>query len=220
LAVHRLDLGASAHEFAGHSLQAEALCGAYVPAWQSTQVATLVAPAALENVPAWQRTQADAAGPEYVPAAQVWQALTNPAPNVPALHATHALNPAAAKKPFPQAVQLLDPAGAARPNPHGSHVWAPRVLAGNEYVPGPHTLHVVFLPSMVDAVPSAHSSQSTSEVLEHALHPGNRLYLPAPHRMHGPPAGPHLPGMHEQFSRSHASGGENVPSGQVACKPP
>jgi hypothetical protein len=191
--VHRPDLGASAHEFAGHSLQAEALCGAYVPAWQSAQVATLVAPAALENVPAWQRTQADAADPENVPAAQVWQALTNPAPNVPALQGTHALNPAAAKKPFPQAVQAPDPVGAARPNPHGSHVCAPLVLAGNEYVPAPHTSHVESRPSIVDAVPTAHSSQSTSDVLEQALHPGSRLYLPAPHRMHGPPAGPHRP---------------------------
>lgn len=62
------------------------------------------------------------------------------------------------------------------------------MFAGKEYFPISHTLQVLFRPSMVEAVPSAHSSQSTSDVFEHALHPGIRLYFPAEHRMHGPPA--------------------------------
>lgn len=66
---------------------------------------------------------------------------------------------------------------------------APRVFAGNEYVPAAQTSQVVFLPRLVDAVPSAHNSQSTSDVLEQALHPGNKLYLPAEHKMQGPPVG-------------------------------
>lgn len=140
---------------------------------------------------------------ENFPAVQAVHALTEPTPNVPAGHDVQFAAPARENVPLVQNRQTV----------------APGVFAGKEYMPAAQASHVVFLPKPVEKVPAAHSSQSTSEVLEHALHPGNRLYLPAPHRMHGPPAGPHLPGMHEQFSRSHASGGENVPSGQVACKP-
>lgn len=117
-------------------------------------------------------------------------------------------------------MQLLDLAGVASPFPQGWQVWAPRVFAGEEKVPAAHTSHVVFLPSMVEAVPSAQSSQSTSDVLEQALQPGRRLNLPAPHMMQGPPGGPHRPGTHEQLSRSHESGGLKVPSLHRACTPP
>lgn len=159
-----------------------------------------------------QLVQAVAPTSENLPEEQAEQELTRPVPRVPAAQATHALNPAAAKNPSPHVVQLLDPAGAARPFPQGSHVWAPRVLAGYEYVPAWQVTHVVFRPRLVEAVPSAQSSQSKSVVFEQALQPGYRLYLPAEHRMQGPPGGPHLPGMQEQFSLSHARGGENVPS--------
>lgn len=144
---------------------------------------------------AGQRVQLEALTGEYVPAGQ----------------ATHALKPAAAYCPLRQAVQLLDPAGAANPVPQGSHVWAPLVFAGNEYVPAPQTSHVVFRPRLVEAVPSAQSSQSTSDVLEQALQPGYRLYLPAPQTIQGPPGGPQRPIRKREsayplqaFERNHA----------------
>ena len=84
-------------------------------------------------------------------------------------------------------MQLLDPTGAARPIPQYSQVSAPLWLAGDEYLPAPHTSQLVFLPNRLDDVPSSHSWQSTSDVLEQAMQPGNVLYLPAEHRMQGPP---------------------------------
>jgi len=46
----------------------------------------------------------------------------------------------------------------------------------------------VFRPRTVEYVPTSHRLQSRSVVLVQATHPGNKLYLPAPHWMHGPPA--------------------------------
>jgi hypothetical protein len=86
-------------------------------------------------------------------------------------------------------------------------------------LPAAHTSQVVFRPSIVEAVPSSHRLQSRSVVLEHALQPGNVLYLPTEQRMHGPPVGPHLPAMHEQLSLSNESGWEYVPSEHWACTP-
>lgn len=160
----------------------------------------------------------DPAG-ENCPAAQAVQALAGATANVPAGQDVQALAPSGANQPDKHVVQLLDPTGAARPIPQSSQDIAPRVFAGNEYLPAVHTSQVVFLPNTLEAVPSSHRLQSRSVVLEQAIQPGNRLYLPAEHRMHGPPAGPHLPLMHEQFRRSQASGGEKVPSGHVASNP-
>jgi hypothetical protein len=108
----------------------------------------------------------------YFPAGQAVHALTEPTPKVPAGHA----------------VQLAAPASENVPLVHRAQEEAPRMLAGKLYLPASHASHVLLRPNMVENVPSAQSSQSTSEVFEHALHPGMRLYLPAEHRMHGPPA--------------------------------
>lgn len=67
------------------------------------------------------------------------------------------------------------------------HSVAPVVLAGYEYFPNTQASHTELLPVATEYVPIAHSVQSTSETLEHALHPEIRLYLPAEHMMHGPP---------------------------------
>jgi hypothetical protein len=166
-----------------------------------------------------QFVQAVAPASENCPAAQAVQALAGATANVPAGQDVQALAPRGANQPDKHVVQLLDPAGAARPIPQSSQVLAPRVFSGKENLPAVQTSQVVFLPNSLEAVPSWQSSQSRSIVLEQVLHPGNRLYLPAEHRMHGPPAGPHRPLMHEQFRRSQASGGENVPSGHVASSP-
>jgi hypothetical protein len=93
-------------------------------------------------------------------------------------------------------------------------------LAGDEYLPAPHASQLVFRPNRLDDVPSAHSWQSTSDVLEQAMQPGNVLYLPTEQRMQGPPVGPQRPAMHEQFSLSNASAGLYVPSLHWACTPP
>lgn len=97
------------------------------------------------------------------------------------------------------------------PAAHFSHVKAPRWLAGKENLPAVHTSQVEFLPSTLDAVPSPHSSQSTSDVLEQALQPGYRLYLPAPQTIQGPPGGPQRPIRKREsayplqaFERNHA----------------
>jgi hypothetical protein len=74
------------------------------------------------------------------------------------------------------------------PFAQSSHVRAPLVFSGYEYLPALHTSQLVFLPSTLDDVPSAHSWQSTSDVFEQAMQPGNVLYLPAEHMMQGPPA--------------------------------
>ena len=122
------------------------------------------------------------------------------------------LVPPTAKEPSGQGVQLLARAPEIVPFAQVKHVVAPLRLAGNEYLPSAQTSHVLFLPSIVENVPTAHSSQSRSVVLEQALQPGYRLYLPAEHRMHGPPLGPQRPGMHEQFSLSQACVKLLVPS--------
>lgn len=87
---------------------------------------------------------------------------------------------------------------------HLVHVVAPATAP--EYVPLGHASHVEFLPSTLEAVPISHLTQSVSVWLSHATHPGSKLYLPAAHLMHGPPLGPHRPGMQEQFVLSHESG--------------
>ena len=139
----------------------------------------------------------------------------------PAAHALHAELPdPLAYVPVGHVVQLLlrfAPANA--PGEHSAHSVAPGVSAGKENVPSPHESQTLGLPSAVENVPSAHDSQSTSVVFEQALHPVYRLYLPAPHRMHGPPAGPHRPATQLQLSRSNDRGGENVPSEHVASSP-
>ena len=78
----------------------------------------------------------------------------------------------------------------------------------------------MFRPSALEAVPISHRLQSRSVVLEHAMHPGNVLYLPAEQMMQGPPVGPHLPAMHEQLRRSQAKLGLYVPSEHCASTPP
>ena len=156
---------------------------------------------------------------ENCPAAQAVQALAGATANVPAGQDVQVLAPRGANQPDKHVVQLLDPAGAARPTPQSSQVLAPLVFSGKENFPAVQISQVVFLPKTLEAVPSSHRLQSRSVVLEQALHPGKRLYLPAEHRMHGPPAGPHRPLMHEQFRRSQDSGGEKVPSGHVAFSP-
>ncbi len=157
---------------------------------------------------------------EYFPATQALQELTRPTPNLPAGQAVHVLTPPTANWPSWQFVQLLARAPEIVPFAQDSHVRAPNWLAGDENLPARQTSHVVFLPSMVEAVPSSHRLQSRSVVLVQALQPGNVLYLPAEHRIQGPPVGPHLPAMHEQFKRSQARLGLYVPSEQSACKPP
>lgn len=108
---------------------------------------------------------------ENFPEAQDVQELTDPTLKVPAGHV----------------VQLLAPTSEKEPLVHKAQVEAPRILAGKLYWPASHAVQVLFRPSIVENVPRAHSSQSTSDVFEQALHPGIRLYLPAEHRMHGPP---------------------------------
>jgi hypothetical protein len=157
---------------------------------------------------------------EYVPAAQDVQALTRPTPKLPAGQAVHKLAPPTANQPSRQFVQLLARAPETVPFAQGSHVKAPLWLAGDENFPARQASHVVFLPSMVEAVPSSHRLQSRSVVLVQAMHPGNVLYLPAEHKMQGPPVGPHRPAMHEQFKRSQAKLGLYVPSEHWACNPP
>jgi len=166
-----------------------------------------------------QFVQAVAPPSENCPAAQGVQALAGATANVPAGQDVQVLAPRGANQPDKHVVQLLDPAGAARPIPQSSQVLAPRVFSGEENLPDWQTSQLVFLPNSLEAVPSSHRLQSRSVVLEQAIHPGNRLYLPAEHMIHGPPAGPHRPLMHEQFRRSQARGGENVPSGHVASNP-
>lgn len=121
--------------------------------------------------------QVDAPLDAYLPATQVVQVLIIPTPDVP----------------VGQLVQLGDPAGEYLPSTHNMHSVAPLVLAGYEYFPIPHSLHKESRPSPVEYVPSAHSSQSVSVVLEQALHPVYRLYFPAEQRIQGPPLGPHRP---------------------------
>jgi hypothetical protein len=130
------------------------------------------------------------------------------------------LAPLTANWPSRQLVQLLARAPEIVPFAQGSHVKAPLWLAGDENFPARQASHVVFLPSIVEAVPSSHRLQSRSVVLVQAMHPGNVLYLPAEHKMQGPPVGPHLPAMHEQFSLSQARLGLYVPSEHWACNPP
>jgi len=130
------------------------------------------------------------------------------------------LAPLTADWPCRQFVQLLARGPEIVPSAQGSHVKAPLWLAGDENFPARQASHVVFLPSMVEAVPSSHRLQSRSVVLVQAMHPGNVLYLPAEHKMQGPPVGPHLPAMHEQFKRSQARLGLYVPSEHWACNPP
>lgn len=105
------------------------------------------------------------------------QALTEPIPKVPA----------------GQGVQLAAPARENVPLVQNSQTVAPGRFAGKEYMPAAQASHVVFLPRPVENVPGVQSSQSRSVVLEQALQPGNRLNLPAEHRMQGPPGGPHRP---------------------------
>jgi len=166
-----------------------------------------------------QFVQAVAPPSENCPDGQVVQALAGATANVPAGQDVQVLAPRGANQPDKHVVQLLDPAGAARPIPQSSQDLAPLVFSGKENLPAVQTSQVVFLPNTLEAVPSSHRLQSRSVVLEQALHPGKRLYLPAEHRMQGPPGGPHLPLMHEQLRRSQAKGGEKVPSGHVASKP-
>jgi hypothetical protein len=130
------------------------------------------------------------------------------------------LAPLTADWPCRQFVQLLARGPEIVPSAQGSHVKAPLWLAGDENFPARQASHVVFLPSMVEAVPSSHRLQSRSVVLVQALQPGNVLYLPAEHKMQGPPVGPHRPAMHEQFKRSQARLGLYVPSEHWACNPP
>lgn len=162
------------------------------PGWQALQFDADIAPSAVENFPASHLVQfASYAWPVPVPYLPVPQ-LTHMDPPVPsryfpATHELQALAKPTAKVPAAQIVQLLAPPVATVPSGHASHVWAPLIFAGKEYLPIPHTSHVLFRPSMVEAVPSAHNSQSTSDVFEHALQPGIRLYFPAEHRMQGPP---------------------------------
>ena len=66
--------------------------------------------------------------------------------------------------------------------------WVHAVDPAAEYVPLRHVSHLVSRPSVVDAVPSSQLMQSVSVWLVQAVHPGRRLYLPAEHLMHGPPA--------------------------------
>jgi hypothetical protein len=58
------------------------------------------------------------------------------------------------------------------------------VLAGDEYVPAAHHGQSVLRPSVLDAEPTRHGSQSSSWLVEHAAHPMNILCLPAPHCRH------------------------------------
>ncbi len=157
---------------------------------------------------------------EYFPATQALQALTRPTPKLPAGQAVHALSPPTANQPSRQFVQLLARAPETVPFAQGSHVRAPNWLAGDENLPARQTSHVVFLPSTSEAVPISHRLQSRSDVLVHALQPGNALYLPAEQTIHGPPVGPHLPAIQLQFSLSQAKLGLYVPSEHWACNPP
>jgi len=130
------------------------------------------------------------------------------------------LAPLTADWPCRQLVQLLARGPEIVPSAQGSHVKAPLWLAGDENFPARQASHVVFLPSIVEAVPSSHRLQSRSVGLVQAMHPGNVLYLPAEHKMQGPPVGPHRPAMQEQFSLSQARLGLYVPSEHWACNPP
>ena len=157
---------------------------------------------------------------ETVPGGHGWHASTLPLPPtsryVSLGHAVHTLDPAAANHPSAHAVQFPARAREKVPLPHTSHVTP----SADEAVPALHGSHVEFLAVTLDAVPTAHLVQSVSTVSLHALHPGNRLYLPAMHARHAPPAPPQYPGMHEQFFRSQAMGGLNVPAGHCASIPP
>jgi hypothetical protein len=157
---------------------------------------------------------------EYVPATHELQALTRPTPKLPAGQAVHVLAPPTAKVPLKQFVQLLAPAPEIVPFAQGSHVRAPNWLAGDENLPARQTSHVVFLPSIVEAVPSSHGLQSVSVVLVHAIQPRIVEYFPDEHMIQGPPAGPQKPLEQLQFSLSQAKLGLYVPSEQSACKPP
>jgi hypothetical protein len=149
---------------------------------------------------------------ETVPRGHGWHASTPPLPPtsryVSRGHGVHELDPAAAYHPRAHVEQFPARASENVPLGHVSHV-AP---SSDEAVPALHGSHVVFRPSTLDAVPTAHLVQSVSVSASHALHPGSRLYLPALHALQGPPCGPHHPGTHEQFIRSQALGLLNVPS--------
>lgn len=100
------------------------------------------------------------------------QALTRPALKVPFGQAEHTLAPPTANQPFGQAVQFPVPAPEMVPFAHVKQAVAPFELAGNEKLPAGQAEHVLFLPSIVENVPTAHGSQSRSVVLEQAVHPG------------------------------------------------
>ena len=195
-----------------------------VPAKQPVQVELATAPEDVENVPGQHSMQfaenAMLVPVWYVPAWQLVQAVDLDGENWPAGQAVHALTGPTPNVPAGQDVQLLAPASENVPLVQNWQTVAPGMFAGKEYMPAAQASHVVFRPRLVENVPGAQSSQSTSVVVEQALQPGNRLYLPAEQRMQGPPGGPHLPGTHEQLSRSQAKAGENVPSLHWACTPP
>ena len=84
-------------------------------------------------------------------------------------------------------MQMPAPPRENEPSTQVLHSVAPWVFAGYEYFPKTQASHTELLPVAIEYVPIVHSVQSTSEMLEHALHPEIRLYLPAEHMMHGPP---------------------------------
>ena len=99
-------------------------------------------------------------------------------------HAVHSAEPMAAHHPREHPVQLLALDPEYVPTGHCVHPVEPATAN----VPLRHTSHFVDRASTLEAVPSSHLTQSVSVWLVQAVHPGSRLYLPAEHLMHGPPA--------------------------------
>jgi hypothetical protein len=159
-----------------------------------------------------------------VPLGHAMQSATLPLP--PTLryvfsgHAVHTLDPAAAYQPSAHSVQLPARFSEYFPSAQAAHTVAPVRLSGDENVPAPHSSHTVFRAVTFEAVPTAHLMQSVSTVSLQAVHPGSRLYFPARHWMHGPPWGPHHPGMHEQLSLLHDPATLKVPPEHCASRPP
>lgn len=81
------------------------------------------------------------------------------------------------------------------------------MLAGDEYVPAAHHGQSVLRPSVLDAEPTRHGSQSSSWLVEHAAHPMNILCLPAPHCRHALiPTNEYTPAGHRLQSTLRALG--------------
>lgn len=151
-----------------------------VPFSQSPHAVTPV----LEKLPAEQSVHTRLAS--YFPASHAVQAYRDMAPlngeTVPALQATqssteplnpisryvwngqeeHELLPAGAYVPKEQEKQAWAPSNENVPLPHGSHVDAPQLLAGLEYLPFVHQSHPAVLPTTDEEAPGEHRVQSSS----------------------------------------------------------